>query len=152
MVYADTSAIVKKYVDEPGSAEFRDLIQRTDVIGTCVLSRAEATAAFAKAIRSGSLSPSDAEAGRTAFSREWKHYARIRITESLIARADSLAWNLQLRGYDAVHLAAALHWGERLGESIVLATFDRELWVAARKAELDVFPADLRIRGRRPGS
>lgn len=143
MVYADTSAIVKKYVDEPGSAEFRDLIHRTNAVGTCVLSRAETAAAFAKAIRTGSLLAEDAEACHAAFSREWKHYARIRITEALVARADSLAWSIKLRGYDAVHLAAALHWSERLGETVVLATFDQELWTAAANLELEVFPGHL---------
>ena len=143
MVYANTSPIVKKYADEPGSAEVRDLIQRANVVGTCVLSRAQAAAAFAKAIRTGSLPSSGAEACHAAFSREWKHYVRIRITEALIARADHLAWSLRLRGYTAVHLAAALHWSERLGETVVLATFDRELWTAAGKAELEVFPARL---------
>ena len=143
MVYADTSAIVKKYVDEPGSAEVRELIQRTNLIGTSVLSRAEAAAAFAKAIRTGSLPASDAESCHAAFLREWKHYVRIRITETLIASADNLAWTLKLRGYDAVHLAAALHWSDRLGEPVVFATFDQELWTAAGKAELEVFPARL---------
>ena len=143
MVYADTSAIVKKYVDEPGSGEVRDLIQRANVIGTVLLSRAEVAAAFAKAIRTGSLPTSGAAACHAAFLREWKHYVRIRITEALIARADHLAWNFQLRGYDAVHLAAALHWSEGLGETVVLATFDQELWTAAGKAELEVFPVRL---------
>lgn len=140
MLYADTSAIVKKYVDESGSADVRDVIQREAVIGTCVISRAEAAAAFAKATRVGSLAASDAKACYTALLREWKHYARIRITEALIARAGDLAWTLRLRGYDAVHLAAALHWSERLAEPVVLATFDQELWTAARKMGLEVFP------------
>jgi predicted nucleic acid-binding protein len=65
------------------------------------------------------------------------------ITETLIARADNLAWTLKLRGYDAVHLAAALHWSDRLGEPVVLATFDKELWTAAGKVEVEVFPARL---------
>jgi predicted nucleic acid-binding protein len=143
MVYADTSAIIKKYVDEPGSNEVRDLILRTPVIATCVVSRAEAAAAFARAARIGSLSPPDAEACHKLFSREWKHFARIRVTEALIARADVLAWTFKLRGYDAVHLAAALNWSERLAETVTVATFDRELWDAATETELHVFPARL---------
>jgi len=35
-----------------------------------------------------------------------------------------------------LHLASALFWQEILGEAVVLATYDRELWEAARRAGL----------------
>jgi predicted nucleic acid-binding protein len=48
-----------------------------------------------------------------------------------VERAEALAWEHGLRGYDAVHLASALTWQESVGEQIVLATFDQQLWEAA---------------------
>jgi uncharacterized protein len=66
---------------------------------------------------------------------------RIRITELLIARADDVARTFRLRGYDAVHLAAALEWHERIEKPITVATFDQDLWRAAGEAGLDRFPA-----------
>ena len=57
--------------------------------------------------------------------------------------ADDLAWQYGLRGYDAMHLAAALLWQDGLEESVTLATFDRQLWQAGRQSGLAVFPADL---------
>jgi hypothetical protein len=68
---------------------------------------------------------------------------RIRVTESLVARADGLAWTFHLKGYNAVHLAAALEWHDRIGEPITVATFDQELWRAAAETGLQQFPADL---------
>ena len=65
------------------------------------------------------------------------------MTETLIARADTLAWDHGLRGYDAVHLAGAVLWQETLGEMVTVATFDRELWQAARRAGMMVWPTDL---------
>lgn len=62
--------------------------------------------------------------------------------ESLVSRAEALAWEYGLRGYDAVHLAAALAWQERITMPIVLATFDRELWEAACQAGLEVWPEE----------
>ena len=52
---------------------------------------------------------------------------------------------LQLRtrendGYDAVQLASALTWQESVGEEIVLATFDQQLWEAARRSGLKAWP------------
>jgi predicted nucleic acid-binding protein len=141
MLYLDTSALVKKYFEEPGSDEVRSCIASHTSIATSTITRAEAAAAFAKAVRLGSLRENDAKAGHRLFVREWKNYIRIRVTESLVARADSLAWTFALRGYDAMHLAAALEWHDRIGEPITVATFDQELWRATRESGLDCFPA-----------
>ncbi|HEX6384610.1 MAG TPA: hypothetical protein VF177_08075 [Anaerolineae bacterium] len=65
------------------------------------------------------------------------------MTETLVARADTLAWELGLRGYDAVHLASALLWHEGMDQAVVLATFDRHLWKAAGQRGLITFPEDL---------
>jgi predicted nucleic acid-binding protein len=64
------------------------------------------------------------------------------VDEDLVCRAEVLAWEHGLWGYDAVHLAAALAWQERVGSFIVLATFDRELWEAARQAGLTAWPEE----------
>lgn len=61
----------------------------------------------------------------------------------LIAQAELLVWELGLRGYDTVDLAAALAWQEEMSQPITLATFDRQLWTAAQDGGLAVFPEDL---------
>jgi hypothetical protein len=60
-----------------------------------------------------------------------------------VERAEALAWEYGLRGYDAVHLASALTWQESVGEQIVLATFDEQLWEAAKRAGLKAWPDPL---------
>jgi len=66
--------------------------------------------------------------------------SRVQVTESLVARADNLAWEHGLRAYDAVHLAAALIWQAALGEPVTVATFDKQLWQAARAIGLAIWP------------
>ncbi len=58
----------------------------------------------------------------------------------IVAQTDALSWEHSLWGYDAVHLATALFWQETLGEPLTLITYDRQLWEAARKSKLKVFP------------
>jgi len=54
-----------------------------------------------------------------------------------------LAWDHGLRGYDAVQLASALTWRDALGQDIVLATFDHQLWEAAPRVGLQAWPEKL---------
>ena len=68
---------------------------------------------------------------------------RIKVEEHTIAKADSLAWDYSLRGYDAVQLASALLWQEALNEPITFVTFDHQLWEAGVKVGLEVMPETL---------
>lgn len=45
-----------------------------------------------------------------------------------------------MRGYNAIHLACALTWGELPGASVSMVAFDRELRDAVKKTEVEVFP------------
>jgi len=113
------------------------------VTGTALISRAEVGAALAKAVRVGVLTREGARETLRVFRREWPDLVRVQVTEWVVARADALAWEHGLRGYGAVHLAAALVWQDALGERVTLAAFDRHLWQAAQAEGLAVFPADL---------
>ena len=52
-------------------------------------------------------------------------------------KASRIAFEYELRGYDSLHLAAAFLWQEALATPVTLATFDRELWLAARDVGLE---------------
>ena len=143
ILYLDASALVKRYVTESGSKEVGEAIVSADLVGTAIISRAEVAAALAKAVRVGALKYRGARASLQAFRKEWLDLIRIQITESVISRADELAWEHNLRGYDAVHLASASLWQETMGEQVTMATFDQTLWKAAEKVELVPFPTDL---------
>lgn len=143
ILYLDTSAAVKRYVNEQGATDVRQAIASAMVVGMVAIGRVEIVAALAKAVRMRALSAPEAETARQLLHAEWVNYVRIRATEALVTRADSLAWQHGLRGYDAVHLAAALLWQDGLEEVVTLATFDRQLWQAGRQSGLAVFPDNL---------
>ena len=143
IVYLDASALVKRYVVEPGSSEVKALIGQAEVVGTSLISRAEVSAGLAKAIRTHALTTPQAETAAQLFRLDWPDLARLQLTEMTVARADTLAWVYSPRGYDSVHLASALLWQEVLGEAIPFATFDRHLWQAASQAGCLAWPESL---------
>ena len=143
ILYLDASALVKRYVAEVGSDEVGRAIAEASTVGTALITRAEVAAALARAARVGALTEEEAQAAVGVFRAEWPDLVRVQVTEIVVARADGLAWEHGLRGYDAVHLAAAFLWQEAIGEPVSFSTFDRRLWSAANKVGLIPHPADL---------
>jgi uncharacterized protein len=120
------------------------LCARADVVATSLVSRAEVAAALAKAVRVRIIEPDKGRKAQRAFASQWPDFAKVPVTEALVARAEGLAWNSTLRGYDAVQLASALTWQESVGAEITLATFDRQLWDAGEQVGIHVWPATLK--------
>lgn len=143
ILYLDASALVKRYVSEPGTLEVSKAMAKAELIGTSILSQVETAAALAKAIRVRTLALEAAVSALQVFRSDWPNLVRIQATEMLMARAEALAWELGLRGYDAVHLASALLWKEGMNRGVTLATFDLKLWEAAEQSGLSPFPNNL---------
>ena len=143
IVYLDTSALVKRYVEERGSTETIALATRADVVATSIVSRAEIAAALAKAARTRVLTAAAARRAQRAFTAEWQDLVRIAVSEAVVERAERLAWDHALRGYDAVHLGTALSWQDSVDPDLTFATFDRRLWEVAQLAGLEAWPARL---------
>jgi len=143
ILYLDASALVKRYVTEPGSPEVNAAISQADMTGTALIGRAEVSAALAKAVRTSALTSEEASASLQAFRNDWPKLVRIQITEFVVARADAFAWEFGLREYDAVHLATASVWQDAMDANVTLATFDRALWASAASVGLIQYPPDL---------
>ena len=140
ILYFDSSALVKRYVEEQGSSDVLDWMDDSELNGTVLVTRAEVAAAITRAVRRQVVSQEDARQFLELFHQEWRNYTRLPITEALVARADALACEHNLRGYAAVHLAAALNWQELLELPVTLVTYDRELSEAAQALGMAVYP------------
>ena len=140
IAYLDASALVKRYLVERGSRETIALTADSEMVATSIVSRAEVAAAMAKATRAGLVTRDRARSAQRSFIRDWPDLVRVPVTEALVERAETLAWDHGLRGYDAVQLASALTWQESVGTEIVLATFDQQLWEVAPNAGLKAWP------------
>lgn len=109
--FADASAIVKLYAEEPGS----DAMSARDVIVVSAISRVEVTAALWRKHRIGDLSPTEARVLVDAFLADWAAtsgdtpaYVPVAVGPAVLDTAVALCGVHGLRAYDAVQLASAV--------------------------------------------
>lgn len=141
-LYLDTSALVKVFLAEAGSASVMAWIETARVLVTSRITYAEARAALARGRRIGLLSASDLRVAVAELDAAFRTHAVVEVTEALVHRAGQLAETHALRGYDAVQLAAALE-ASCDEDAVVFATFDRALADAALREGLRLpGPAD----------
>jgi len=144
ILYLDTSALLKRYVAEPGSKDVISLIDLADAVGSSLLTRVEMASALTKAVRMNWVESDNAEIAWLDFLTDWEFFTRLPVTSVLVERAAQLARENGLRGYDATHFATALIWQEILETHLTLATFDRELWLVAKKVGIAVWPEEIK--------
>lgn len=118
ILYLDTSSLVKLYLDEAQCEAVRRWAQEASVVATSVVAYAEAAAAFGRRQREGALAGDDLRRVLAALDADWGDYAVVGVDER---RAGALAVRHGLRGFDAIHLAAAL--GLRQGAEALDAAF-----------------------------
>jgi uncharacterized protein len=143
ITYFDTSALVQLYIHEAHSEEVRSLLNASEGVGTSFLTYTEMAAAMSRAARMQLISVETARDAWDRYVGDWPAITRLNISTALVERAATLAWSFGLRGYDAMHLASALIWQDALGEPVLLATFDRQLWSSGKKAGIAVWPEAL---------
>ncbi|MFN0072258.1 MAG: type II toxin-antitoxin system VapC family toxin [Chloroflexota bacterium] len=139
IIYADSSALAKLILDEPGSAEFEAFASSASGVISASIAYAEVRAAASAALRDRRI-PIDAR-DQIMLNLEliWQHISPIEVTWPLVRQAGELAERHALRGFDAIHLAAFLSVFDQ--PDTVFACWDRRLSEAARRAGcLEVYP------------
>ncbi|MBN1878280.1 MAG: type II toxin-antitoxin system VapC family toxin [Anaerolineae bacterium] len=107
--YLDTSALLKRYVEELGSTWIRTQVSEATLLVSSELVIVEAVSAFNRRAREGGLSLTEYRRVRDILYEDCRvQYQIVPVARSIIALACTLLENHQLRGYDAMHLATAL--------------------------------------------
>ena len=139
--YADSSALVKRYVTEIGSGWVQVLCDPAvgHTIALAHIGLVEIAAALGVKHRQGILPTPIRDGLLRDLQRDGRdQYWMIDVDQTMVIRAIELTRRQKLRGYDAIHLACALFLQETLLNhglpAPVLLSADREL-VAAAQAE-----------------
>lgn len=107
ILYLDSSAFLKLYVDEPESAAVRAAVEAAQAVFVHLIGYAELRAALAKAVRMGRLPESELAYQVARLDCDWDTVRVVGVDEAMVRRAGELAQTYGLRGYDSLHLAAA---------------------------------------------
>jgi predicted nucleic acid-binding protein len=109
--YVDTSALVKLHVAERGTAWMTALTDPVagHTLRTVRLTGVELIATLTRLARGGVIPPGRAANAVAGFRLDWRRrYEIVDADERIVNLAMDMAERHGLRGYDAVHLAAAL--------------------------------------------
>ncbi|MBI2340156.1 MAG: type II toxin-antitoxin system VapC family toxin [Deltaproteobacteria bacterium] len=138
ILYLDTSALVKKYVLEPGSGKVIDLWRETEGIAVSKVGYAEVMAAFHRKKREGGLTGRLFSRTARSFKNDWKSFIRVDVSPELEKLIDRLVSKYPLRGFDAIHLASAIAVKRAMKVNLVFVAGDERLLNAAQKERLPV--------------
>lgn len=134
ITYIDTSVLLKLLLDdEVGAEAAQRLWLESDHVVCAQIGYAEARAALATARRSARLDDEALSTAKAELDALWAQVDVVPVTTELVLAVGDLAQVEGLRGYDAVHLAAAI-----AAKVTVVATADAKLLAAARRRRFDV--------------
>ena len=132
-LFLDSSALAKRYVDEPGTQRVLNLCHGADEIilsGLCV---PELISGFNRLRREEKLTPARYRALKRQLAADIEETTTIDLTPLIIDRTITCLERVPLRALDAVHLACAI-------ESMcdIFLTADHKQWQAATQLGLMV--------------
>jgi len=122
--YLDSSAWIKRYVEEAGSNLVAETVEEDPVLITCSIAEVEVRRNLER------LVPDEAPALRTRFLDDLTLCNVAEIDRDLIRIAAAIAESTLARTLDALHLAAAQRVGG--GRGLTFLTFDRRQARVAR--------------------
>jgi uncharacterized protein len=131
--FLDTSAVIKRYVAETGTAWVQALTLPAGPHSHFLarVTWVEMISAVTRRERGGHLSLADAITALTDFQQDFgRQYIPVEISAGLIVHAGLLAETHALRAYDAVQLAAALEVRSKI-PALILVSADAALNAAA---------------------
>jgi hypothetical protein len=130
VIFLDTSALVKRYVDEPGAELVQQQLWDDTEWAASILARTEAQVTICHRGEEGRIgSPS-----QRRLAGDWDRFLAVPIDAACLSLAMNIGCAPRIRTLDAIHVAAAL----RLPRGVRFLTFDQRQAEVARALGLEV--------------
>lgn len=127
-VFLDTSALLKKYVDEPGGDALERVLADAAEVVVSPLTQIELHAAVERRLREKALSRAEAEWVCREAAKDYVYFLQVVWNQNLERKAVELIRRHPLKTLDAIQLAAGA-----LSEAGIFVTSDRKLHAEAER-------------------
>ena len=111
--YFDTSALVKRYVEEAGRGDAQQLLRRHDLVTSAVLP-VELRSGLRRRVADGSLDAARLPAILKHVASDRQYWTLIDVGTAVLAAAETLVGAYPIRTLDAIHVASAQLFAARL--------------------------------------
>jgi predicted nucleic acid-binding protein len=111
--YFDTSALIKRYVDEEGRRDVLQLLRQHQCVTSQLLS-VELRSALRRRVADGSLDARRVPEILKRFAADREFWALVEVTSEVLQAAERLVAAHPLRTLDAIHVASAELFADRL--------------------------------------
>ncbi|MBI3182665.1 MAG: type II toxin-antitoxin system VapC family toxin [Myxococcales bacterium] len=136
--FLEASAMVKKYIAEPGTERLETLVRTRRDLAVCRVTHVELPAALARRARAGDLSREVARRHAAQYEADAASLRIVELRPPVLILAAKLVWNHALRAFDALQLGAALHLGRASQAPLTFVAADGPLCDAAQAEGLRV--------------
>lgn len=131
ILYLDTSAWLKLYVDERGTQEVIAAVQAAELVAISRIAYAEARAALARVLREKRTTLAEHRKRIAALDADYVEVLKVEVSEEVVRQAGELAESHALRGFDAIQLASARWLARKARKPVRLLAFDERVNEAA---------------------
>lgn len=133
MIFVDTSALVKRYIEELGSEKVRLLMEAADSIAVSRLAYVETLSALIRRRRAIRLTDAEFDRLLQDFRADWGSFIVVEMNNDTLQFVDAVIEKHALRGADSIHLSTALCLRNAANGGITFVASDAELLIAAHR-------------------
>jgi len=136
--YFDTSALVKRYVRERGSAQVGALLRRHNLLSSAI-TPVEVLSAVWRRKRDGDVSEEDVLATLSRVQSDRVRWELVEVGGTVLSRAEEIVQGtVPMRALDAIHVASLITFQSAAGIRVPFITGDGRQRDAAEQMKLDV--------------
>ncbi len=134
ILYIDTSALIKKYIEETNSDDVKKSLDGSRQIVTSALTELEIVSSLERAKQGRRINSPSYRTAMDAFEKDFERetIALVGISSGIIRDAKRIIKHHRLRPADAIQLASAKHTAKFISPLTELLCFDEALTQAAK--------------------
>ena len=138
MNYFDSSALVKRYVEETGTNSVKSILSTGEEIATSKLTYPEILSALMRKHRAGEIAKKLLQDIVARFERDWYHILVLEFHNDLLQIVKFLIEKHPIKAADAIHLSSALWLKLSSKIDVTFVASDLNLLKAAQAEKLQI--------------